>query len=47
MLYLCFILNGVAIPTLWVAIGEYFSICSSEETVSIYFRMFWTIYQSS
>lgn len=46
-LFLAVIINGIGIPTLWVAIGEYFSICGTEETIAFYFRMFWIIYQSS
>lgn len=39
--------NGFSASILWVAQGEYFSLCVTEETKGFYYGMFWSIYQSS
>lgn len=39
--------SGVGAALLWVAQGEYFSLCMTEESKGFYFGFFWSIYQSS
>lgn len=39
--------NGFSAALLWVAQGEYFSLCVTSETKGFYYGIFWSIYQSS
>ena len=47
MLTVSVILNGLGASVLWVAQGEYFSKCATEESKGFYFGLFWSIYQGS
>lgn len=47
VLIICAIINGIGAALLWVAQGEYFALCMTEETKGFYYGFFWSIYQSS
>lgn len=38
---------GFGMGVLWVAQGEYVSLCATEETKGFYFAHFWAFYMSS
>jgi predicted MFS family arabinose efflux permease len=47
ILIISVILNGIGASLIWVAQGEYFSKCATEQTKGFYFGLFWSIYQGS
>jgi MFS family permease len=47
VLTLSVILNGLGAAVIWVAQGEYFSKCATEQSKGFYFGIFWSWYQGS
>lgn len=47
ILYIGNVIVGFGAALIWVAQGEYTSICASEETKGFYFGHFWAMYMSA
>jgi hypothetical protein len=47
ILYIGSVLVGLGASLIWVAQGEFTSICASEETKGFYFGYFWAMYMSA
>jgi len=47
ILYVGQVITGLGQSMIWVAQGEYISLCATDDTRGFYFGLFWSIYMSS